>query len=172
MATIQKTAAKKTATTAAKAAQKPRVTRTAPKAAAKQTTAAKHVLTVASIKFLTTNRPGSGNGLASYTAAWQAITGFDNGAILPRATLLKLAGDTAVKYHLNKGNFEEVSTGMRITEQGKLHFAGKSNDSVSNNRNIRPILEYVEAYKAFFQDGKLNDSIGIKNASFVKAVSF
>lgn len=124
----------------------------------------------AAIKFLTTNRPGAGNMLASYSAAWMAITGFDSGAILPRSVMLALAGETAVKYHLKTGNFEETATGMRITAQGKLHFAGKSD--VATNRNIRPIPEFVEAYKAFFTAGTLASNIGMKNDTFRKAVSF
>lgn len=162
-----KQAPAKAAKSAVKAAPAKRTTRQP--AQAKQT-AAKALLTVASIKFLTTNRPGAGNHLASYSAAWMAITGFDNGVVLPRSTVLKLAGDTAVKYHLSKNNFEETATGMRITAQGKLHFAGKS--EVSGNRNIRPIPEYVEAYKEFFLNGTLNSNIGLKNDTFKKAASF
>jgi hypothetical protein len=125
---------------------------------------------LAAIKFLSTNRPGAGNYLASYTAAWMNITGFDTGTVLSRVHVLALAGETAVKYHLKQGNFEEVDNGMRISAQGRLHFAGKSDVAV--NRNIRPIPEFVEAYKAFFLSGALNANIGLKNETFRKAVSF
>lgn len=60
--------------------------------------------TVAGAKYVLTGRPSRGNALFAHTAAAFAALGLDQGAAVPRNTMLRVWGETALKYHADKFN--------------------------------------------------------------------
>ena len=109
-------------------------------------------------------RPGSGRALASYTAAWLALSGMDDGKAVPAKMVRALAGDTAYGYHTRAGNFEATADGVRLTESGEFHFS-----NLSTNRNIRAEPELVKAYADVLSTGKANDTV--KNPALIKPMA-
>lgn len=153
-ATIAKTVNAKAATGA-----KPQVRKATPvKAASKP--AAK-----SGIKFVIkpTFRPGSGRNLASFTAAWIALSGMQNGATVPSALVRRIAGDTAFSHHKRLGNFEATPDGVKLTDQGEFHFS-----DLSTNRNIKTDPELVKAYMSVMSTGKPDGNV-IKNPAGIEA---
>lgn len=73
-------------------------------------------------------RPVAGVRLVAYSAAWMAATGFDKGAPIARATLAKIAGETAISYHTKHGNFISTPDGIAITAKGKSAFGMRAVD--------------------------------------------
>lgn len=61
-------------------------------------------------------RPSAGGLLFAYTMAWIEGTGLANGGSIPRADAVKLAGATAIGYHVN-------STGRLIDNKGSVSLA-------------------------------------------------
>jgi hypothetical protein len=74
-------------------------------------------------------RPAHGHALFAYTAAWRELSGLDKGNTVPRATLVKIAGETAIAYHTKNGNFEKTENGLKMSAKGQLFFAAKSVDA-------------------------------------------
>jgi hypothetical protein len=74
-------------------------------------------------------RPMAGSALFAHTAAFLELSGLDAGKTLPRATVAKCMGDTAVKHHLNSTGFlEQSSTGVTVSLMGREAFALRSID--------------------------------------------
>jgi hypothetical protein len=113
-------------------------------------------------------RPGAGSALASHTAAFLQLSGLDNGDTVPRKVAEEIWGKRAVSNHLSLGNIERTDTGIRLTEQGFLHFGNLQTDE-SRNRNIRPDPEMVKSYVETMTTGKT--SAMVKNATQIKAVA-
>lgn len=109
-------------------------------------------------------RPGSGTALASYTSAWLALSGMDDGRAVPVKVLKQIAGDTAVAYHTRNGNLEKTPDGVKLTEAGFAHFGNMG----GQNRNIRPDAEMVKGYAEMFTTGKGGDLI--KNPALIKPI--
>lgn len=107
-------------------------------------------------------RPGSGELLASYTAAWLSLSGMADGAAIPSKVVRAIAGDTAYAYHTRNGNFERTPEGVKLTDAGLMHFIG------GGNRNIRSNPEYEAGYIAVLTNGKPNEQV--KNAAFIKPI--
>lgn len=109
-------------------------------------------------------RPGSGSALASYTVAWLALSGMDDGALLPAKVVRKIAGETAFGYHTRNGNFERTPDGIKLSETGFAHFG-----NMGANRNIRPDPEMVKAYTETLSSGKTNAMV--KNAAAIEPLN-
>lgn len=72
-------------------------------------------------------RPGSGSALFAHTAAALALLGMDKGKRIPRSTLTRILGETAVKHHTNStGFFEQDSNGVAVSSMGRDAFAMRS----------------------------------------------
>ncbi len=110
-------------------------------------------------------RPHGGTELASYTVAWLALSGMDDGRAIPAEQVKKIAGKRAFSYHTGNGNWERTDSGVVLTEQGFMHFGNIANGS-GINRNIRPDPEMVKAYTETMQSGKV--SAMVKNPAMIK----
>lgn len=114
-----------------------------------------------SIKFALTNgaRPSAGNRLFAYTMAWLGESGMlTNGTAVARAQLSKIAGATAIAYHLQKGNIEATDAGIVLTERGFSYFLQRGHDPKA-----------VEVYADIMRTGK-PDGDFVKNAEFITSV--
>jgi hypothetical protein len=121
---------------------------------------------VNSVKFVfPASRPGAGTELASYTAAWLDLSGLDSGGLIPAAEVEQIMGKNAFGYHCRNGNLERTADGVKLTDQGFLHF-GNLHMGVGRNRNIRPDPEMVKAYALTLATGK--PSALVKNAKLIK----
>ncbi len=158
-AQITKTAAVKTAPaknvatkTAAKAA--PATKKAAPTKAAKKTAPATQ--NGANYFVKDSFRPGAAALLFAYTAAWLQETGLVDGGSISRADATKLAGATAIGYHVNDtGRF--VDNGGKITlapDAAPYFFEGRRNHSD----------EVREAYRAMLRTGQPDGKL-VKQAS-------
>lgn len=94
-------------------------------------------------------RPVSGQRLFAYTAAWLAAFGLDNGKTAPKAAVIKVAGATAIAYHIRQGNMVQTAAGLELTAKGKSVFALRAVDA-----------EMLAAYAAIFKDGQPNAKVG------------
>ena len=75
-------------------------------------------------------RPGSGRALFAYTMAWLQVSGLIDGGSIPRATALKLAGSTAIKYHSEKtGRMVDDGTTVKLSPTGANFFADRPHDA-------------------------------------------
>lgn len=64
-------------------------------------------------------RPAAGAALFAHTAAFLALTGMDAGKRIPRATVVKALGETAVKHHLTRtGFFAQYPDGVTVSDMG------------------------------------------------------
>lgn len=131
----------------AKAAAKGRTVR---KAAPKQT-----------INFIIEDfaRPKAGQLLTSFTAAWLDMTGLNAGMAVPRTALIKIAGETAIAYHVKNGNFTKTENGLALSEKGQMAFA---------SRDVDPQLQ--AAFVDVFTNGHVNDVANVKNAKAIVAM--
>lgn len=118
------------------------------------------------VQFIVTGaaRPGAGGKLAAYTSAWMELTGFagpmgETGAMIPKAVYKDIAGQRAYDYHIANGNIEQTDKGVRLTEQGALHFAARALQIDHEARTA-----YVNAMTTGQPDGAF-----IKNPEFIKA---
>lgn len=112
MAQTQITKSKPAAKTATKA--KP-ATKTAPKGKTPAKTATKPA-PGAQFAIRDGFRPGAGRLLFAYTFAWLQETGLIDGGSIPRADAVRIAGATAIGYHVN-------NTGRLIDNAGAISLA-------------------------------------------------
>ena len=94
-------------------------------------------------------RPVSGQRLFAYTAAWLAAFGLDSGKTAPKSAVVKVAGATAIAYHIRQGNMVQSAAGIELTAKGKSVFALRAVDA-----------EMLAAYAAIFKDGQPNAKVG------------
>lgn len=150
---ITKQAVKTLARAAKPAAKKaaPAVKRTVRKAPAKP-----------AIKFLVADfaRPTQGHALAGFTAAWMTLTGILKGAAVPRATLVRIAGETAINYHTRNGNFEKTEQGLKLSAKGVEFFAARGDQAP----------EIRAGFETIMTTGKLDERAPVKNAKAVMAI--
>lgn len=127
-------------------------TRKAPKAT-RTNNGAKLAAAVLNTKFFYVNPLGrtrlTGHALKAYTRAWMAHSGMTRGAAMPRAMMSKIAGDTAIRYHVKLGNFAVTeSNEITITDAGKDFFGD------AQGRPIEPA--FVNAFYAMLASGKVD----------------
>lgn len=96
-------------------------------------------------------RPVAGAHLFAYTAAWLSLTGMDKGAAIPRAELVKIAGERAAAYHLKAGNLKAGKDGISVTAKGAAAFSARTVDP-----------QIVDAYKGVLTTGKPSDVARVK----------
>ena len=104
-------------------------------------------------------RPSAGERLFAHTAVFMEHTGMLTGKAVPSATVAKVMGRRAIKWHTDAGSLEATPEGIKLTEAGKVKFAG---------RTINPELK--AAFEAVLIDGKA-DERAIKNAAFIKPLA-
>lgn len=103
-------------------------------------------------------RPGAGRLLFAFTYAWLASSGLTAGGALQRETAEKVAGGTAIKYHLGNGNLSDSKGSLTLTPAGKAFFAARGVDAKA-----------ADAFCEALRTGKPNPDIGLKvEAAFVK----
>ena len=73
-------------------------------------------------------RPVAGVRLYAYTAAWLSMFSLDAGKSAPRAAVVKVAGSTAVAYHIRNGNMIQTAAGLELTPKGKSVFGARAID--------------------------------------------
>ena len=78
------------------------------------------------LAYVLMNRPAAGNGaglLAAHTSAFLALSGLADGKPVPRATMLRAWGPTAVQYHVANCRIEQTEAGYILTDFGREFFA-------------------------------------------------
>ena len=104
-------------------------------------------------------RPSNGNALYAHTAAVIDLMNMRKGAKVPRATLTKIMGETAVKHHLNTTGFlAQDATGVSLSAIGR-----------DNPHWLKVDPELHAACVAVLTTGKVDARI-IKNPSGIKAL--
>lgn len=78
--------------------------------------------------FLITGRPAAGASLQAFTAAWFAMAGIDQGKAFDKGIAVKVAGATAIAYHVKTGRMVEKDGQIKLSEGGKIHFAARTID--------------------------------------------
>lgn len=68
-------------------------------------------------------RPTSGLPLFRFTEAWLMRNGLYAGREMLKADAVKIAGRSAISYHLREGNFVELNGRIALTAKGHAHFA-------------------------------------------------
>lgn len=91
-------------------------------------------------------RPVAGSRLVAYTAAWLSMFALDAGKSAPRSALVKVAGSTAVAYHIRMGNMIQTAAGIELTAKGKSVFGARAVDAEIKAGFIR-VLKSGEADK-------------------------
>ena len=135
---------------------------TKPEAKAKGRTVRKAVKKEVNFIIYDYARPKAGHLLAAFTAAWMDSFGMLQGNAVPRAKLVKVAGDTAVNYHTKNGNFERTEEGLKITAKGQAFFAARYAD--------RPVdAQAMAAYQAIFATGQIDGELVKNQAAITKA---
>lgn len=77
-----------------------------------------------SFTIATGGKPSAGARLFAFTQAVHDLTGMSKGGKVGRATLRVIMGDTAIAYHLRKGNYALTADSMvYLTELGQATFA-------------------------------------------------
>lgn len=66
------------------------------------------------------NRPQRGNALFAHTAAAFEALGLSRGESIPRQTMLRVWGETALKYHAAK--FDHTESGYSLNDEGFSFF--------------------------------------------------
>lgn len=102
-------------------------------------------------------RPGAGRLLFAFTQAWLTASGLTQGGTLQRAVAEKVAGGTAIRYHLGNGNLSDTKGLLSLTPEGKAQFAARNVDAKA-----------AEAFAEALRTGKPNPDIRLKvEAAFV-----
>lgn len=96
-------------------------------------------------------RPGAGRLLFAFTAAWLKGTGLTEGNTVQRALAEKIAGGTAIAYHLGNGNLSDSKGVLSLTPAGLAFFAARGVDAKAS-----------EAFLEALKSGKPNSEIGLK----------
>lgn len=143
-----KTAASKTATKGASKTGKTGENKTASKTGRKteaQTMKAQEKapqIKAGAIKFGIHNgsRPAAGRLLFAFTHAWLSLSGMAEGKAYSKAQAVKVAGSTAISYHIGNGNIEEKGGAISLTAKGQNFFKARSVDA-------KACGAYVEALK-------------------------
>lgn len=73
-----------------------------------------------SVKFVLIGRPARGNALFAHTAAAFEALGLFRGESVSRNTMLRVWGETALKYHADK--FERTESGYALNDEGFSKF--------------------------------------------------
>jgi hypothetical protein len=73
-----------------------------------------------SVKYVLIGRPARGNALFAHTAAAFEALGLFRGESVSRQTMLRVWGDTALKYHADK--FERTESGYALNDEGFSKF--------------------------------------------------
>lgn len=108
-------------------------------------------------------RPSAGTRLASHTAAVLSLTGMIDGETrIPAAELRQLIGETAFGYHARKGNFDRSAEGVKLSDEGVLHFIQRP--------SIVADPEMTAAYETILRTGKPDGNM-VKNAEFIKPLA-
>lgn len=68
------------------------------------------------------DRPTSGYALFRFTEEWITRNGLYEGRDMSKGDAIKIAGRTAISYHLREGNFSEGSGRIALTAKGIAHF--------------------------------------------------
>lgn len=67
-------------------------------------------------------RPTAGKALWAFTDRWLSDNGLYDGESIDKAVATRIAGATAVRYHLAQGNFRESAGQLTLTPGGRAHF--------------------------------------------------
>jgi hypothetical protein len=67
-------------------------------------------------------RPTSGLALFRFTEEWITRNGLYEGRDMSKTDAVKIAGRTAISYHLREGNFIERNGKIALSAKGKSHF--------------------------------------------------
>lgn len=70
-------------------------------------------------------RPTSGRALFRYTDEWLTREGLFAGGRIAKAEAVRIAGRTAIAYHLTEGNFVEHDGEVFLTPKGHAHFTNR-----------------------------------------------
>lgn len=70
-------------------------------------------------------RPTGGKALWRCTDAWLHAHGLFEGRAIERNTAIQIAGETAVRYHLRQGNFQEQGSRISLTPEGRAFFLAR-----------------------------------------------
>lgn len=154
-------AAPKKAATEAKAPAKAAVKAVTKPAKAKAATKAKAPKKGATVKFVMVNRPASGGHLLAYTQAVLTLTGLDQGAAVPKAQLRKIMGDTAIRYHIDKGTLSQAEGSISVTDAGAFSFG---------DRLAKIDQSLVDAYMEVMTKGEPVESV-CKNKANILALA-
>ncbi len=106
------------------------------------------------LRYVLMNRPGSGNHsgfLAAHTRAFMEVSGLLNGRIVPRETILRAWGKSALDYHSGAGmrtecKFEFSDKGYKLSEFGRVAFGKEIRSAVD--------LEKVAIFRDLMTSGK------------------
>jgi hypothetical protein len=105
-------------------------------------------------------RPGAGGLLFAYTAAWLQETGLVDGGAIPRADATKLAGATAIGYHVN-------DTGRFVDNGGMISLAPDAAPYFFEGRRTHADAQR-EAYREMLRTGKPDGTLIKQAAAFGK----
>ncbi len=108
-------------------------------------------------------RPQAGRNLFAFTQAWLEMTGLVIGTAIPKDVLQKVCGDTAVPYHIKKGNIEMTASGLILTEKGKLFFGERTAKNEYDQST-------VDVFKGIMQTGKA-DGVFVKAQHGIKRIA-
>lgn len=103
-------------------------------------------------------RPGAGGLLFAYTAAWLQETGLVDGGTISRADATKLAGATAIGYHVN-------DTGRFVDDGGKLSLAPGAAEYFFEGRRTHDTTTR-ETYREMLRTGKPDGKLVKQAAAF------
>lgn len=108
-----------------------------------------------------TARPQRGAALFAHTVGFFQASGMLINIPAPLAMARTILGDTAINYHVRKGNLAKTEAGLTLTDDGMNFFA------------IRPAdVDAVNAYAEFFTTGKTEGlPLPVKSESFVTRVA-
>lgn len=98
-------------------------------------------------------RPGAGRLLFAFTDAWLKGTGLAAGGTVPREVAEKIAGGTAIAYHLGNGNLSDTKGALALTSKGVGFFSARGVDA-----------KMSEAFLQALRTGAPDAAIGLKSA--------
>lgn len=104
-------------------------------------------------------RPASGAKLFAHTAAFLQLSGMSESKPVARALVARVMGQTAVKYHIDRGNFHHAQEGVFLTVIGTEY--------LKKMRAVDPELR--AAFVEVLSTGKPNDKV-CKNPIGIKAI--
>jgi hypothetical protein len=102
-------------------------------------------------------RPAAGGLLFSFTQAWLQASGLIAGGSIGRDKARKVAGSTAIAYHVKAGRFNDNKGALTLTPSGLSFFASRGADQSK-----------VDMYMETLTKGKTSDLVK-STASIIKA---